>query len=294
LLNGSATVRDGIFRSNTATTNSGGGAIYGLSDESSFVNCIFLDNSADGIGGAIYFAGFLTVSPVLTNCSFVGNQSVSSTVTVLGPSINPIVTNCILWGNSGGTAQISRGTVSHSIVEGSGGSDVWNMPASVIDGGGNLDADPLFVDAAGGDLHVTVLSPAIDSGDIGAPDLPPFDLDGAPRVIGPAVDMGVYEFPSALDAVFSDNLGLSLLRSLRPNPSSGPIEVVFELASPSDVSLDVCDVRGRVVSTLVRGVVPSGMHRVNWAPLPTHASSVYFVRIRAGKIMESRKVLVLR
>ncbi len=75
------------------------------------------------------------------------------------------------------------------------------------DGDGNIDADPLFVDAAGGDLHLTSGSPCVDTGD--AASLPddvadldgdadvseplPVDLDGAPRVAGEALDLGAYE-----------------------------------------------------------------------------------------------------
>jgi hypothetical protein len=63
------------------------------------------------------------------------------------------------------------------------------------DGEGNIDADPLFVDAAIGDLRLQAGSPAIDAGDQAL--LPAgitTDLDGNPRVVGANVDMGAYEF----------------------------------------------------------------------------------------------------
>jgi hypothetical protein len=54
------------------------------------------------------------------------------------------------------------------------------------------DEDPLFMDAASGDYHLTGTSPCIDAGtDDGAPSE---DIDGEPRPLGPACDVGADEF----------------------------------------------------------------------------------------------------
>jgi hypothetical protein len=63
--------------------------------------------------------------------------------------------------------------------------------AKVIDGGGNQSAPPLFVDAENRNYHEVVGSPTIDAGIAG--ELGPLDLDGNPRVLGPAPDMGAFE-----------------------------------------------------------------------------------------------------
>jgi gliding motility-associated-like protein len=57
--------------------------------------------------------------------------------------------------------------------------------------GTNMDADPLFVNAAAGDFHVSPCSPVIDHG----PSSPsvPTDIGGSPRLQGPRVDLGPYE-----------------------------------------------------------------------------------------------------
>lgn len=65
--------------------------------------------------------------------------------------------------------------------------------ATITDAGGNQTAAPLFVAAAGGDFREAAGSPTIDAGvpdaEIGA-----LDLAGNPRVIGPAPDIGAFEF----------------------------------------------------------------------------------------------------
>ena len=63
--------------------------------------------------------------------------------------------------------------------------------ATVIAGSGNQSAPPLFVDAESRNYHEAAGSPTIDAGIAG--ELGALDLDGNPRVLGPAPDMGAFE-----------------------------------------------------------------------------------------------------
>jgi hypothetical protein len=60
--------------------------------------------------------------------------------------------------------------------------------------------DPLFVNAAAGDFHLSAASPLIDAGDSGAPDVGATDLDGGARIVGASVDLGSFEVPAAIDS----------------------------------------------------------------------------------------------
>ncbi|NIP86844.1 MAG: hypothetical protein GTO03_15275, partial [Planctomycetales bacterium] len=119
-----------------------------------------------------------------------------------------------IYNSSGGTPLIR-----HSLEGGSGGTGAGWDSSLGTDGGGNLDADPQFTDAALGNLRLQLTSPAIDAGDNSA--LPadsvdldgdgdtfeatPFDLDSNPRRVDipdvpdigigppPIVDLGAYE-----------------------------------------------------------------------------------------------------
>ena len=154
-------------------------------------------------------------NPTVTDCTFSGNVSVSG-----GGMSNfdssPTVTNCILWGDSPNEifnddiVEASTPTISFSDVQG-------GLGAGTIDGGGNIDLDPMFVDADGDDdvvgtedddLRLQSGSPCINAGDTDAlpPDAAdldndgdtaeptPLDLDGHARVLCDVVDMGAYEF----------------------------------------------------------------------------------------------------
>jgi len=73
---------------------------------------------------------------------------------------------------------------------------------------GNIQQDPLFVDAENGDLHLESTSPCIDAGTNDAPYLPDKDKDGKPRIIDgngddiTIVDMGAYEFGNICEGDF--------------------------------------------------------------------------------------------
>jgi hypothetical protein len=92
-------------------------------------------------------------------------------------------------------------TVISSLVGESGGSTDWYLDFA-IDGGGNLDEDPLFNDLAAGDFSLISCSNAINAGTndfyegSAVPDLSLItkDLAGNVRILLETVDIGAYEF----------------------------------------------------------------------------------------------------
>lgn len=174
-------------------------------------NCIFSGNETSGHGGGM--TNYQLSSPLLRNCTFSGNWGGGSRGAMRNTvHSHPILVNCILWGNGPlglYNESTSSSIVSSSIVE-------FGLPAGAINGEGNIDADPLFVDFDGADdivgtadddLRLSFGSPAIDAGSNGALSIDTVtDLDGLLRFVddqntidtglgtAPIVDMGAYEY----------------------------------------------------------------------------------------------------
>jgi predicted outer membrane repeat protein len=197
-----------------------GGAIHNRnSNNLQVTNATFSRNNAASQGGAIYQyngSGTGAITTTITNSTFSGNaagsgsalynQSFSAGVY----SISSNLRNSIIWGN-GGTAIVNvtgfaTTTINNSIVQGGFG------------GTGNLNVDPLFVDAINDDLRLQSTSPAINAGsnaslpadtldldkDGNISEAIPLDIARNPRVNGTNVDMGAFEFVQNSAPVLND------------------------------------------------------------------------------------------
>jgi hypothetical protein len=73
-----------------------------------------------------------------------------------------------------------------------------------------------------------------------------------------------------------------LSASVFPNPASGAAWLRYGVPREGRVRLEIYDIGGRRVATLVDGVRPAGMHEVAFRPARRGAAQVYFYRYEAG------------
>jgi hypothetical protein len=262
------TLTDVIFSGNSAAE---GGGMYNDSGSPTLTNLTFIGNSAYYGGGLYNRFG----SPTLTNVTFSGNVVGYFGGGLYNSDSNPTITNTILWSNTAGNSgpQIYNDygatlSILYSDVQGG----CTTIPGNDCSGGGNIDADPLFVrnphpgldgswgttDDDYGDLRLKYGSPGIDAGNNAAPALIGIatDLGGKPRFydvpgiadtgVGPApvVDMGAYEkqandAPSAGNDSYKTNVDIPLhinapgVLANDSEPDGDPLSAVLE----SDPSL---------------------------------------------------------
>lgn len=236
-----ATIDDCLFQGNNAIQN--GGAIYNNGQVNSVLtNCVFTENTSSSGGGAM--RNTYSANPTLTNCIFYNNQaqtygggirnSNDSNVTItnctfsansadLGSSLacttddkgeqtpsSFLVINCIIHsgGNEIFNGDNSKITVTYSNVSNSQGNGPWS-------GEGNIFADPYFVDADNGDLHLKsqagrydpqsqswvtddLTSPCIDAGDTNS------YIGDEPLPNGDIINMGAYGGTAEASKSFSN------------------------------------------------------------------------------------------
>jgi hypothetical protein len=80
-----------------------------------------------------------------------------------------------------------------------------------------------------------------------------------------------------------------------PNPSSSAVAISFSVTAPSRVWLDIVEVGGRRVRSLLRGQLVVGAQRVSWdgrTSTGDHvAPGIYFASLRVGGASRLTKIV---
>lgn len=269
----------------SCVSGSSGGAVLVSNDcAADFTDCWFDRCRAELSGGAIEF--MLLEPSVVAGCTFVGNaapfgSALSSTI-----AQNLALERSIIALGEGQVALMLFGSPDWSpICCDFYGNEGLNMSGGVGDPiglNGNIDLDPMFCDSGNGDFRVNTDSPCLpDNNDCGV-------LMGAFGAGCGSTSAEETPQPGEID-----------LHQNSPNPFNPSTSIVFDLSAAARVSLNLFDIRGRPVKTLLSGrPLSAGRHELSWKGRDDEGnalpSGVYFYRLDAGDEFASRKMLLLK
>ncbi|NOX87426.1 MAG: T9SS type A sorting domain-containing protein [Calditrichaeota bacterium] len=159
-----------------------------------------------------------------------------------------------------------------------------------------FDYDPSFVNPDSADYRLTEESPAIDAG---SPDMVgerffDGDGDGISRV-----DIGAFEYlPDTLFVAIDNDKQNHFPKSVwlsqnQPNPFNSVTDIRFGLSHDSEVRIDVFNILGQKVTTLVNAKMTAGYHRVKFNG-NRFASGIYLYRIQAEDFVKVKKMILMK
>ncbi len=193
------------------------------------------------------------------------------------PSI-PMLYNCDVEGGETGVNSINNGN--------------WFFDC--------INENPLFVDSGEFPYSLSDDSPIINFGtpDTTGLNLPEYDLAGNPRIYGGRIDMGAYENQNVVGANEHLIPIVTKLDQNYPNPFNPTTTINFSLKENSKVSLNIYNIKGQKVKTLVRDQLSAGQHSVVWDGRDENnksvSSGIYFYKLKTDKFEKTKRMVLLK
>jgi hypothetical protein len=282
-----ATIEDNLVLRNTAHYEGGGVIFYTEDMGGNIKGNVIAENEAEEHSSVGFYGG---VYALVNNT--ICNNSHTQFGLVIYEYCQANLVNNIIWNNA--TLEILVDSLAVAIV-------TYCDIQGGFDGQGNINADPSFRNPENDDFRLMAIacgnpydSPCIDAGH---PDILDSLLD-CDRGLGTShSDMGAYgggdsvivgisEQEPAIPAKF-------MMFQNHPNPFNAATTIRYELPKFAEVTVDIYDILGRKVATLVSGPQQAGPHRVVW-DATEYPSGIYFYRLKANDFVETKKMLLLK
>lgn len=176
----------------------GGGAyFYGFDRGLNLTGNAIIGNTSNTHGGGIYLYGggdlTLTSNTISGNTGLQSGTGGGAYLKWYAAGKQGNFYNNIIWGNSAASYADLRSLNHGALNAFNNDLDPAKVSSAFATSGGNLNADPLFVNLAAGNYRLGAGSPLVDAGTNAAPGLPARDLDGEARILGAVVDIGADE-----------------------------------------------------------------------------------------------------
>jgi len=283
--------------------SSQGGGILCIGDSLQVENCLLFDNVAMTNGGGIYFNYANHVS--LRNLTISGNTAEDSGggLFYLDHS-DCVIMNSIFWENEPSEIHLRRLYNSINVMMGySDFDDIINNliienNANFILLTGNIDQDPLFINAEQGNFFLNPDSPCINAGTAyyEYEDEVLINLDDD-EYWGSAPDMGAFEYGMvAVDEFIIQNSKLKIQNY--PNPFNPETQITFSLPETEHINLSVYNLKGQLVKILADEILPAGENNLIWNgknELGRKVSSgIYLLMLKSRNKTATKKIMLIK
>ncbi len=308
-------ISNNIIENNSSNyINNGGGIDLNYTTSSVIRDNIIRDNSAQTYGAAIHTEystnDTICYNLIYDNYGYTEIRCLNTTAAIYNNTIDGAGSRWSGISNQlSGTLDCRNNIIVNMVANGIVGAgpgagyavasynDIYNCAGGafggpyVTQGPGNIFSNPLFWGMPPGtpeEYDIRPFSPCVDSGD---PD--PFfnDSDGSRN------DMGWkpwYLAASKQEIPSLEALPIEIAISQNyPNPFNAQTTIEYNLPEEADVTIEIYDLLGRRIETLIAERQQAGFHQVYWNA-NNKASGAYFYQLKAGDYVESRKMTLLK
>jgi minor extracellular serine protease Vpr len=207
--------------------------------------------------------------------------AIGNSVSVPLQSLTPGSSNVIDFSSAG--VSVSAGTDFQLVIEATNSDDTLNL--LLDDGSLNIDRTSSYRIGANGVLGwYNRADPQYASGYTPSHDNLLVTASIAAQLTG--VD-GKAEVPHSFE-----------LMQNYPNPFNPGTSIEYTLAVKAQTTLEVFNILGQKIATLVDGVQEAGLHRIYWSAKtgngPAISSGVYFYRLKSGAAVQTRTMLYIK
>jgi subtilisin family serine protease len=109
---------------------------------------------------------------------------------------------------------------------------------------------------------------------------------------------GPAPLPGCVGKGGSDGWNVISIQQNYPNPFNPTTKIEFSLPQPSEVGLEIFNITGQKVTTLINGPYGAGTHSITWDGRDSHgqnvASGIYFYHLQAEQFSATRKMVMLK
>jgi hypothetical protein len=124
------------------------------------------------------------------------------------------------------------------------------------------------------------------------------DLAGNSRVNGSNVDIGAYEWTATANPEEDIPLADVSTMSIYPNPFKQTATISFQHMSKSMLEIDVFNVKGQLVKTLLSEHKNSGSNQITWDGRDHNgkmcSSGIYYCRVISNDKIYTRKLMLVK